>query len=191
MMMSTQEQNKTINLGLLPEVLGETYQQLPKEIQALHAGDSVYEAEGSCEVFGASNFLTAMAAKLGGMPPSGVDVPVRLSIQPQGSSEIWSRKFGDVLLATTQKLYGSDKNQLIEFLGPGGIVLNVEASQKGLFLNSCGLRLFGVIPVPEILSPKIKASEILIEEGKVAFDVEIAAPFLGRMVGYKGYLIIK
>lgn len=185
----TDTEKKTVFNGLIPKILGDRYAVLPLPIQKLHAGESACEVSGVCEVFPASNILTTIAAKLGGMPSVGKDVPVVLAIHPSEGAETWARRFGPTLLTTVQK-ERVGKGQLVEFLGPGGVVLNVDATDEGLFLNSCGLLLFGVIPVPSLFSPKINAKETVLPDGNVAFDVEIAAPFLGRMVAYKGVLSV-
>jgi hypothetical protein len=48
-------------------------------------------------------------------------------------------------------------------------------------------RLWGV-PLPGFLLPQIRATERVDDYRRHAFDVEVAAPLVGRLVAYKGWL---
>ena len=46
----------------------------------------------------------------------------------------------------------------------------------------------GVLPLPRFLTPNTSASADVDREGRYRFDVTIELPFIGRLVGYSGWL---
>src|SRR6185295_11606981 len=118
-----------------------------------------------------------------GLPPQGRDQMLRVTFQPTGDREIWSRAFGNALFRSVQYERGG---LLHERVGPSTFVFALETSADGMALKLKGVR-FGGIPLPRFLSPSVFTFESE-RDGRYHFEVEAVLPLLGRIVRYEGWL---
>ena len=110
---------------------------------------------------------------------------VVLAHEPRG--ERWTRDFGGKTFASFQEC-GTGKNSclLLERFGIISVALALVVENERLFLIPRRWSCLGV-PLPGILLPRGESFETE-RDGHFCFDVEIAAPFVGLIVAYKGVL---
>ena len=81
---------------------------------------------------------------------------------------------------------GRDQYLLVERFGIAAFSLALVADRDSLRLVPRRWSLAG-IPMPHALLPNGVSREI-VEDGRFCFDVDIALPWIGRIVAYKGTL---
>jgi hypothetical protein len=172
-----------MSVPLYRRVLGATFDVLPARVRELHdlRGPAVWCGEASVER--GRSLLSRVAAAITGLPPAGTDQPLRVTFEPVGTSEIWSRRFGRVLFRSIQ--YERD-GFLVERVGPATFVFTAVASTEGLALRLEGFRALGV-PLPRWLHPTVCTFERE-HDGRYEFEVEAHLPFSGLLVRYGGWL---
>lgn len=172
-----------MSIPLYRRVLGATFDVLPARVRELHdlRGPAVWWGEASVER--GRSPLSRLAAALTGLPPAGADQPLRVTFEPVGAREIWSRRFGRMLFCSIQ--YERD-GFLAERVGPATFVFTAVASTEGLALRLEGFKVLG-IPLPRSLHPTVCTFERE-RGGRYEFEVEAHLPFLGLLVRYGGWL---
>ena len=178
---------------LYRRLLGEAWGRLPPVLQAMHdlRGDFSGEltAQGIAAVERGRGLLARLLARVMGFPPAGEDVPVTVSFSLRDGREHWQRTFAGHSFASTQEQgRGRFERLLCERFGPLniGMALVVEDGRMRLVIRRwsfCG------IPLPLALAPRSNAYELADEQGRFNFHVEISHPFMGLIVGYRGWLI--
>ena len=143
--------------------------------------------KGEASITGAESLLGRIVAKLFGFPPAGDAVPVTVSIESDGSREIWRRQFGNKLMASVMTVAENYPQSVEEHFGPFAFRLKLETGSFGLNMAMDGLRI-GRIRLPRFLMPDITASERVDDQGCHQFNVRIAKWPLGLLVHYSGYL---
>ena len=78
---------------------------------------------------------------------------------------------------------------IAERFGPFSIRMRLLAHGAGLDMQRVDGRFLG-LPIPAFLLPQITAEERVDMEGKHLFNVEIGVPLLGRLVAYRGHLLL-
>ncbi len=172
---------------LFRRAMGEAFDALPEVTRRLHRGRPAIVAEGEALVAPAENGLARMVAGWFGVPREEGRVPVRVVIESRDGREHWTRFFADRPMRSVMKL--GKPGFIEEQFGAVSMQMQLVARHGGLDMVRVGGRLWGV-PLPHFLLPSIKAEERYDEGGRHRFDVEIGLPVLGRLVAYRGYLVI-
>jgi hypothetical protein len=169
---------------LYRRVLGPRYDQLPACVRELHdiAGVSVWAGVASVER--GRSLISRLAGLVSGLPPEGSDQPLRVTFEPAGASERWSRQFGSAPFRSVQYERGGF---LFERVGPTTFVFTALASAEGLALRLDGFRVLGV-PLPRLLHPTVRTFECE-HGGRYHFEVEARLPLFGLLVRYHGWLV--
>ena len=116
--------------------------------------------------------------------PDGRDQPLRVTFEPVGANEIWTRQFGEAQFRSVQ----SERSGLLcERAGPTTFVFTPVASGDGLALRLDGFRLFG-LPLPRLVHPSVRTWECE-RDGRYQFEVEARLPLAGLIVRYGGWLV--
>lgn len=168
-------------------ILGPAWERLPEAVRSLHAikGEQTYEGRATVER--GHGFLARLIASTIGFPKAGKDVPVKVHFTATPHSEKWTRNFAGRSFSSLQfEGTSSWEHLLCERFGAAnfGIALVRKGQQLALVLRRWSL--FG-IPMPMMLCPRSDAYEAE-ENGKFHFHVEIAMPFAGLIVRYRGWL---
>lgn len=163
-------------------LLGDDFAALPAVVQRLHlrAGRAVYTGEAQVERGrGRLARLCAWATRL---PPAGSG-PVSVEIDAGPAAERWTRHIGGH--AMRSRLWAAD-GLLCERLGlvTFGFRLAVEHGQ--LTWRVARVRALGV-PLPARAFGDVSARESE-ADGRYAFDVTAALPWIGPLVHYRGWL---
>ena len=88
-------------------------------------------------------------------------------------------------MSSRLRLEGS---QLVERLGAARLVFTLDELDGRLLMRLESLRFLG-IPCPAWLRPRLVAEETG-EGDRLCFRIEAAVPGLGRVVGYRGHLVV-
>jgi hypothetical protein len=174
-------------LLLYRRLLGEAYASLPAPLQAMHDLKDEMSAEGTAMVTRGSGLLARIAAAIVGLPRAGENVPVRVDFKAENGRERWTRTFaGRSFHSTQEQGRGRFEWLTCERFGPlnAGMALVLDGGRLRLIVRRWSL--FG-IPLPVWLAPRGDSYEYA-ENGRFHFHVEIAHPFTGLIVGYRGWL---
>lgn len=172
--------------SLYRRVLRGTYEAQSTAGRMLHdAGPSLWQ--GRCMVTGAETAAGRWVAWLFGFPRETADAPIDVEFAASGSGELWTRKIGRRVMQSRQFIgLRKPPGWIVERFGLFDFDLEVQAGGQRLTLAMRGMRVFR-LSVPRVLWPRIQAIEME-EGGRFCFDVQIAAPLVGRLVRYRGWL---
>jgi hypothetical protein len=170
---------------LYRRVMGESFEHLPEVTRRLHRGRPAVIAIGEAEVTPARNAAARIVARAFGLPGVAGRQPVRVVIESRDGREHWTRFFGGKPM---RSILRAAPGQLIEEqFGPFSLRMRLLAKSGGLDMQRVSGCLWGV-PLPGFLLPQIRATERVDDYRRHAFDVEVAAPLVGRLVAFKGWL---
>jgi hypothetical protein len=171
---------------LFQRVLGQ-FEQMPAIVRAVHSPDPAVDLSGEVDVEGAANWVGGVIARVFGFPRSGRTHKASVTIEREGDGEVWIRRFGD---SEFQSHVNAAKKHdgLTERFGAMTFDMTVAADAGGFQCVITGGRAFG-IPLPRVLLPTTRAGGSVDEQGRYRFDVLIELPFIGRLVGYRGWLV--
>ena len=177
-------------LPLFRRLLGDAYDALPAPLQAMHDLNGEMAAEGVATVTRGEGVLARLMAAVIGFPRAGENVPVRVAFKAERGRERWTRTFaGRSFHSTQEQGRGRFEWLLCERFGPvnAGMALVLDNGKLRLIVRRWSV--FG-IPLPVTLAPRGDSYEYA-EDGRFHFHVEIAHPFTGLIVGYRGWLVPK
>jgi hypothetical protein len=172
---------------LYRRVMGDGFDRLPEVTRRLHRGRPAVIAEGEAVVAPAENFAARFIARRFGLPVDEGRVPVRVVIESRDGREHWTRFFADKPMRSVMSAV--PKGLIEEQFGPVAIRMQLVPRGDGLDMQRVSGRLWGM-PLPDFLLPTIKAEERVDEAGRHRFDVEIRLPLFGRLIAYRGYLVL-
>ncbi len=173
---------------LYRRVLGTAWAHLPLPVRTLHDMTTDMTADGTATVERGTSLAARMIATLFRFPRTGTNVPVQVNFKVKAGVETWTRTFAGRQMVSRQEA-GQGRNQhlIVERFGPFAFGLAPILLEGRLHLVGRTWSLFGV-PLPAILVPNGIASE-RDEAGRFHFDVHIAAPLVGSIVHYRGWLV--
>jgi Domain of unknown function (DUF4166)/Saccharopine dehydrogenase NADP binding domain len=187
---SREETVTTNTLPLYRRLLGDAYEALPAPLQAMHDLNGEMAAEGVATVTRGQGLLARLMAAVIGFPRAGENVPVRVAFKAERGCERWTRTFaGRSFHSTQEQGRGRFEWLLCERFGPvnAGMALVLDDGKLRLIVRRWSV--FG-IPLPVALAPRGDSYEYA-ENGRFHFHVEIAHPFTGPIVSYRGWLVPK
>lgn len=174
-------------LPLYRAILGPAFAALPQRLQELHGSAAARQWSGLATVKRGRGLAARLVAALVGFPKAASQVPVMVTFSPENSAERWLRSFDGKLFTSVQSAgKGKDDYLLVERFGSAAVALALVVDDGRLFLVPRRWSLLG-IPMPRFLLPAGRSFETE-RDGKFCFDVEIAMPFIGLIVAYKGSL---
>lgn len=174
-------------LPIFEQVLGpEASLHLAPAVADFHDARAAPVWEGTASVDRGSGLLSRLAARIVGLPQSGKDVPIRVTVERgTDGTERWTRRFGSKDFHSIMSL-GRDA-KMWERFGLLNFRLGLEASGGKLNYPLTDGRLAG-FPIPRVLLPTSDTFEDADEQGRFRFDVRLVLPFSGLLVHYKGWL---
>jgi hypothetical protein len=166
--------------------LGAAVDRLPQAIRALHDDPLERSVSGTVTVTRGTHPIAALICRMLGFPPDGADLPLTVQFEPRGEGEIWRRIFPGGIFTSELKPWPGRSEAVRECLGPLAYGFRLETDAQGLRMVFARWWLCG-IPLPRLLGPRVDARQW--QEGDdYGFSVEVAAPGLGRVIGYRGRL---
>lgn len=176
-------------LGTPPfrRMLGAAFDTLPEPVRTLHDQSRETRWNGRADVRRGTGLVARLVSAVLGFPRAGTDVPLTVTVTPDGDGERWTRDFAGRRFASVLRPgRGDDAGLLIERFGAVSIALALTIENGRLYLIPRRWSALGV-PLPRFLLPIGDSFEHEVD-GRFAFDVEIGAPLVGRIVAYRGTL---
>jgi hypothetical protein len=183
------------DMPLYPALLQSAFNDLPTHVRELHSfapGQTTTHWQGHARIARGTNLIANLVANIMGFPKPADRTPVTVELKREIDGarrrETWTRTFAGKKFLSIQDLGLSsrDRGTLIERFGPLGFRLAILTDSERLRLVPVSWRAFG-IPMPKWAMPRVIASESVVD-GRFQFDVDIALPFVGRVVHYRGFL---
>ena len=172
---------------LYRQVLGSAFDTLPAAVKSIHDGTRTRRWAGRAQVRRGRGLLARLIARCLGFPDAGADIPVAVTMAPEGDGERWTRDFAGRTFSSFQGPgTGRDACLLVERFGIVAVSLALVVGEGRLYLVPRRWSVLGV-PMPAFLLPDGAAFEAQ-EAQRFRFDVEIAAPLVGLIVAYRGTL---
>ena len=172
--------------SLYRRVLGADFDVLPETTRRLHRGAPAILAEGEAMVESVASAPARLLSRWLGMPVRSGKVAVRVVIEQRQGREYWSRSFAGKVMRSEMR---EECGLIAERFGPFSIRMRLLAHGAGLDMRRVDGRFLG-LPIPAFLLPQITAEERVDMKGKHLFNVEIGVPLLGRLVAYRGHLLL-
>jgi hypothetical protein len=171
-------------MSLFANILGTSFNRLPKSIQRVHDHDSCIVLKGQCTIERGKGIAVAIIARAAALPPSGVNVPLTVTItRDQRQREIWERNFSGHIMRS--RLW-QQSDLLAERLGLMTLLFALSEQGGAIIWTVRGARLLG-IPLPTAWFAQSTASESEVN-GRYCFDVQASLPMIGRLIHYRGWL---
>ena len=171
--------------SLLRRVLGEGVEDLPEAVRRLHAGLQAETFTGRGRARGSRSFVARLGRALLGLPAPGAYPDLAVSIEPEGRSELWTRRFGRRAFNSRLTATGAP-GRFEETFGPITFRFEAETFDGGFRWRFLGWRAQGV-PLPRALAPRIRAMTFA-RDGVYRFRVAVAHPLAGLVFAYAGRL---
>jgi hypothetical protein len=172
---------------LFVRVLGDSWQQLPEELQRFHLYEGSLSARGKFYVRH-GRWPAKLLAWIMGMPAAGEQVELLLKVTESAGVERWERSFAGKPMVTFQSRRAD--GLLIERVGLNEVYFRLDVRDGGLHFQTVGAAIcIGPwrLPLPSLLRPKITASESFVaDRGGITVRVEIYLPILGKLIEYGG-----
>lgn len=171
---------------LYSRLLQEQFTQLPALLQHFHL-QAGQRWQGRSEVVWSQSQLLRALLRLAGMPRAGSDVPLEVTVELRGHTEIWRRSFAGRKMRSDQRL---SPRGLYETAGPWGLDLDCAVQDSTLVLHNRVTRILG-LPLPSGLGLAVEGKEWE-EGGSFHFDVSIGFRFGQRifpLLHYFGWLL--
>lgn len=187
------------SLSLYQRVIGDAYATMPEPVQAMHAVTAaaiVVTAAGESEVSRGSSLLAKFMGRMLGLPPAGA-YPIKIRFireaEGKGDAEVLERRYGPYVFRSRQESIETDRGlRLVETMGPVAIIVRPEGSAAGIEFIVEETRLGRNGPkLPQLLRPRIVATERGDAEGRYLFDVHVSTPLAGLVVHYRGWLRVQ
>lgn len=172
-------------VALFPRAIGSAFDVLPAPIRDLHEAVGVSVWRGRARIDGAAGPMAALVARVVGFPTAG-GTAVEVEIQTDGQRSVWRRRFGRHRFLSVLS-NAREGGGVTERFGPLSFDLILTVRDGWLHYDVERWRM-GALPLPRFLMPGTVTHEQIDAEGRFAFDVEISAPLVGRLVRYRGWL---
>jgi len=172
--------------ALFPDLLGdETWRQLPEIVQAMHGSTPLLRANGLADVAGADHLPARLLRRLLGLPQPGPQQALALTIERQGTREVWTRRFARRRMQSV--LDRRDGSPLLyERLGPATLGFALRHNDDAIDWQLRSLHIFG-LPMPPALHGHVLSRSGTRDE-RYHFSVDVRLPLLGRLIAYRGWL---
>ena len=170
---------------LYPALLGPAWAALPPVVRRLHQEG---RACGRVTIERGRTGAARWLAQVLGLPPSGENVETLLAVERQGEEQAWSRRFGDHMMISRQRLYEGD--QMAERMGAFECRFRLKATARGIDYEPAGVAVawgWLRLPLPGPLGPRVTATTWAEARG-MGLDVSIRAPLFGRVLRYHGFV---
>jgi len=169
------------------QILGAAFESLPQKLRAFHGSKADRLWTGNAEIIAATTPMAKLVARLFGFPRENGNSPVSVSVSVHENSERWTRNFdGNRFDSVLQPGHGKNKYLMIEQFGYVKVALALVCKDGRLWFIPRNWSVFG-IPMPKFLMPGGDSFEYE-DNGIFQFNVIIKAPFIGRLVSYRGWL---
>jgi hypothetical protein len=170
--------------SLYRRLLGPAFDTLPPALRSFHDVETEWRGRASFRVTRGKGVLRNLTAALGGLPPEGENVPLRLRVVAEGARERWIRHFGGHKLESVQWAQGG---LMVESFRGMRLGFRLAVEGPALKLYPARAWLLG-LPWPRFLAPRGTGVEVGQADG-CAVVVRVELPLLGFLVQYEGLVV--
>jgi len=163
--------------------MGDEFATLDPAVRTVHGGRSLV-LHGRADVARGDSLGAKCLCGLARLARDQLDSPVTVEIETRGAREVWTRRFGASPLM--RSVFTPHRGALCERFGPAAFDFMLRAEQGAVRWRAVRARLFG-IPLPASWLTAIEA-RVFESGGLYAFEVKVALPRLGTIIGYRGRL---
>ena len=171
--------------SLYERVLGARYASLAPALQRFHSLAGLHVLHGVVETEPPASWLGRALARGLGSPLQATTGPLRFELDAAPSLETWTRHFPS---RTMRSRLQFDAGRVTERMGAARMTFTLDEAGGRLQMRLERLRFLGV-PCPAWLRPRIVAEETG-EGERLHFRIEACVPGIGRVVGYRGHLVV-
>jgi hypothetical protein len=168
---------------LFQRLLGPAFDTLPRALRAVHDARTPKTFHGACDVERGRSPLVALIAAVMGLPRTGAEVPLAVTIEADAELERWQRAFAGRPLRSTLR---ARNDALEERMGPMRFAFTIAVVDGAIRWTLAGVR-WVFLPLPVAWFSGVAAREWA-EDGRYRFDVRATLPVLGLLVHYRGWL---
>lgn len=169
--------------SLYARLLGASFESLPPILQRIHDERARKRYAGRCVVERGTGTLARALASIVRLPSSHPDVPVEVTIECNGATETWIRRFGTREMRSVLR---EGRRVLEERLGPVTLRFELAATSDGISWLMRGAR-FLLVPLPTSWFSACAARESIDGE-RYCFDVHAEMRGVGLLVRYRGWM---
>jgi hypothetical protein len=181
--------SESIEPTLYEQILGSEYHRLPYAIRRLHDIHDREEYHGEATVVVGRSWLSRACVRFMRLPREVDRVSLHVIIERTENGERWTRRFGAHEFSSRLKRPRDfEPGVIIERFGMLSFRLALVASKSGLSMPIESAYVFG-LRLPYWLTPTSSTYEKIDETGRFRFDVDVALPWVGRIVRYVGWLV--
>ena len=171
---------------LFEAALGARFAELAPALQRFHRLSGRHELHGIVETDPPTSAIGRVLAWCLGSPRRPAAGAIRFELDAAPDGETWTRHFPGRTMRSRLRFVDG---HVVERMGPARLVFALDATGGGLRMRLQAMRFLG-IPCPAWLRPRIVAEET--GDGNcLHFRIEAAVPGLGRVVGYRGHLVVR
>lgn len=159
---------------------------LPSILQDLHTVIDLRRWSGLAQIDRGTTLLSRLVGLLMRFPAAGRDVPVTVTLERQGDTEVWTRAFGPRRFRSrlSHPRHGPG---LVERFGALSFRIALRAETGALHFSIVQGWCLGV-PLPRLLLPVSQTVEAVDDQGRATFDVGLSHRLTGLIVRYRGWL---
>jgi hypothetical protein len=172
-------------MPLFQRILRDSFESLAPEVREFHSLEHRATWRGRTTIVRGSHPLADRVATMSGFPAAGKDVDTTVEFVADAGGETWHRDFGGHRM--TSKLW-ERKGRLCEQFGSLAFTFDLTVRDGDLHWDSCGVLLFGKLPLPSIAFAKAHCCERE-RAGRYEFTVEATLPRFGRLFLYEGWVV--
>jgi len=184
-MPATDSPKPALDPSLYERVMGADFATLAPALQRFHRLAGRHELHGVVETQAPSSWVSGLLARGLGSPLQAAAGAIRFELAAAPTLEIWTRHFPS---RTMRSRLQFDEGRVAERMGLARMTFTLEAIDGRLRMRLQRLRFLGV-PCPAWLRPRIVAEETG-EGDSLHFRIEAEVPGLGRVVSYRGHLVV-
>lgn len=173
---------------LFAEAIGPDFPRLPPPLRDLHTVVDLRRWRGTAQVFNGRGWLSRLVRAMMRFPPAASAVPVEVTMERCGETEIWTRSFGGRRFRSHLRRRTGGASGVRERFGPFSFDIALSCRDGQLSYPVVAGRVLG-LPLPRALLPVSTSHEAVDVAGRAVFDVAIALPLAGDIVRYRGWLV--
>ena len=171
--------------SLFEAALGARFAALAPSLRRFHRLSGHHELHGVVETDPPASAVGRLLARCLGSPRQAAAGTIRFELDAAPDAETWTRHFPARTMRSRMRLVDG---QVVERMGAARLVFALDEVDGGVRMRLQSLHFLG-IPCPAWLRPRLVAEETGAGD-QLCFRIEAAVPGLGRVVGYRGHLVV-
>ena len=165
--------------------MGPAFDRLAPALARFHGLSGRHRLQGEVAVEAPASALGRLLARALGAPQQAAHGAIVFELDANPVAEVWTRHFPARTMQSTLRQSG---DLIVEHLGAARLGFVLEEAQGRLVMRLRHLHFWGV-PCPAWLRPQVVAEETGRGDA-LHFHVLATVPWVGRVVHYRGHLVV-